>query len=187
MSPYSTPCRCAGSGGCPGGRAIRCAAAPSTAAAPAGRRSRRWRRRSPVPASRPPRATHVDAGRESDSGPSAVGGDGDGLTLPRRPGRAPPARIPSTADTVSSTANADVRRSPTPSAGPARPRSSAAQPGSACTGTVGSGRCQLIEHSTPSSGAAKAISCQRDPITAAASATAAQVAIAQRQRRCAPT
>jgi hypothetical protein len=53
------------------------------------------------------------------------------------------------------------------------------EPGSACTFTLGSGRCQLIEHNTPSSGAANAISCQRDPINATASANAAQVAIAR--------
>jgi len=44
---------------------------------------------------------------------------------------------------------------------------------------LGNGRCQLTEHNTPSSGAAKAMSCQRDPINATASAIAAQVAIAR--------
>ena len=51
--------------------------------------------------------------------------------------------------------------------------------GSACTRIFGTGGCQLSEHSTPSSGAAKAISCQRAPITAAAKANPAQVASAR--------
>jgi hypothetical protein len=52
-------------------------------------------------------------------------------------------------------------------------------PGSAWTLIFGSGRCQLIEHSTPSSGAANAMSCQHDLIKPTARASAAQVAIAR--------
>jgi hypothetical protein len=52
-------------------------------------------------------------------------------------------------------------------------------PGSAWTLTFGSGRCQLIEQSTPSSGAANAMSCQHDLIKPTARASAAHVAIAR--------
>jgi hypothetical protein len=45
--------------------------------------------------------------------------------------------------------------------------------------TFGNGRCQLIEQSTPSSGAANATSCQHDLIKPTAKASAAHVAIAR--------
>jgi hypothetical protein len=51
------------------------------------------------------------------------------------------------------------------------------EPGSAWTLTFGSGRCQLIEQSTPSSGAANAMSCQHELITPTAKASAAHVAM----------
>ena len=68
----------------------------------------------------------------------------------------------------------------------ARLRSSAAIPVPACTWILGTGRCQLIEHSTPSSGAANAMSCQCAPITAAAKRNPRAGRDCPRQWRCAP-
>ena len=88
-------------------------------------------------------------------------------------------RIPSTADTVSPTATPNVSVVAQTVSCACSVSKHRCEPGSACTLTFGIGRCQLIEHNTPSSGAAKATNCQHDPIKATASASAVQVASAR--------